>query len=81
MNKYIEELSYGDAFVGDSKYYILTSDFKKNGDRLAVCLTDGSSRWLNSSLITEPIQLYITDKDNNIISIKPTEKQDANIKS
>jgi hypothetical protein len=81
MSKYIEELDYGDAFLSDSVCYILTTDFKKNGDRLAICLKDGSSRWFNSSFITEPIQLYITDKDSNIIPIKPTEKQDANIKT
>jgi hypothetical protein len=78
MSKYIEELSYGDAFISDSLYYVLTSDFKKNGDRLAICLSDGSARWFNSSLITKPTQLYITDKDSNIIPIKPTEKKHAN---
>lgn len=77
MNKYIEELSCGDAFYVDKEYFILTRDFKKNGSKLSVGLKDGISRWFESNKIVEDVQLYIMDKDNNIIPIKPTEKIDV----
>lgn len=77
MTKYIEELNNGDSFVLDSICYVLTTDFKKNGQRLAISLIDGSTRWFESSTIAENNQLYYMDKDNNIIPLKPTEKLDA----
>jgi hypothetical protein len=79
MTKYIEELISGDSFSKDSVFYVLTNDFKKNGDRLAISLKDGCCRWFEASTIVENNQLYIMDKDNNIIPIKTTEKKDANL--
>ena len=36
--KYIEELNNGDSFELDNNFYVLTSDFKKSGDRLSYSL-------------------------------------------
>lgn len=77
MTKYIEELNQGDSFVVDACIYTLTTDYKKDGKRLAFSLKDGSCRWFEGSCMVENIQLYTMDKDNNIIPIKPTEKKDA----
>lgn len=77
MHKYIEELMHGDSFIIDNDYFVLTTDFKKNGSRLAVSLQDGNSRWFDSTTIVEPNQLYLMDKDNNIIPIKITEKENV----
>ena len=77
MKKYIEELVGGECFLFDSSY-IITTDFKKNGDRLSVSLKDGTLRWFSASTIVEESQLYHLDKDNNIIPLRVTEKPDAN---
>ena len=75
--KYIEELSFGDSFEFDGIIYILSSDFKKNGDRMALSTNNGQSRWLNSSVIVNSCELYTMDKDNNIIALKPKEKENV----
>lgn len=75
MTKYIEELSNGDAFMINNSTYILSSDFKKNGDRLSISLTDGNSRWVKPNEMIEAVQLFIMDKDNNIIAIKESKKE------
>lgn len=77
MTKYIEEMHNGDCFAVDEVYYVLTTDFKKNGHRLAVSVKDGFLRWFDSSKMVEELQLYTMDKDNNIIPIKPTKKTDV----
>lgn len=68
--KYIEELHYGDFFIYNSIYFLLTTDFKKNNDRLVISLIDGSSHWLKPETIVEKINLYSLDKNNNIIPLK-----------
>ncbi len=75
--KYVEEIQYGDCFNYENKYFILTADFKKNGDRLAVCLSDGTSKWIQSNDIIQPIDVFTLDKDNNIIAMKEREKNAA----
>jgi ACT domain-containing protein len=67
---YIEELSRGDTFKYEDKIFVLTTDFKKNNSRLAICLADGSQRWLESSSIISKVSVYILDTDNNIVPIK-----------
>lgn len=79
MTKYIEELNSGDCFSINDTFYVLTGDFKRNGNRLAISLSDGVCRWFESSNMVENNQLYVMDKDNNIIPIKPTDKKDANL--
>lgn len=63
--KYIEELSPGECFTFNNQLFILTIDFKRNGQKLAYCLTDGSSRWVNSQDIVESTSIYTLDDNNN----------------
>lgn len=74
---YIEELSNGDCFDYKNMKYVLSSDHKKSGDRLCLCLIDGSSRWLKSDTIIEKTQLFFMDKDNNIVAIKESKKDNV----
>ena len=68
--KYIEELDNGDTFELDNNFYVLTSDFKKSGDRLSYSLQNGSPKWLSSQTIVEAVPLYFLDRDNNTVAIK-----------
>lgn len=72
--KYIEELHPGDTFELDNHKYVLSCDFKQNGDRNCINLFNGQSNWIGSSTIVNICPIYILDKENNIIPIKPTEK-------
>jgi hypothetical protein len=74
--KYIEELSPGDSFSYQNHLFLLTSDFKSNGNRLCYSLIDGFPTWLSSQTIVEHSPIYSLDKDNNTIPIKPTPKHD-----
>lgn len=78
--KYIEELNFGDCFSYNSQYFVLTTDFKKNGDRLVVSLNDGSSKWLKSNDLIEDVDIFTLDKENNILAIKERQK-DATTKN
>lgn len=79
--KYLEELSSGDAFQFDNTIYVLSSDFKKNGDRMSISIQSGQFRWLGPSTMVDNCELYLVDKDNNIIAIKPKDKEDVHIKT
>lgn len=74
--KFIEELACGDCFTINNESFIITTDFKRNNNRLCVSLKDGFTRWFESSTMVEPIQIYKLDKDNNIIPFKETVKDD-----
>jgi len=76
--KYLEEISTGECFTLAGKYFILTADFKRNGDKLAVCLSDGLSKWVKSNDMIDPIDIFTLDKDNNIIAMKERIKDVAN---
>lgn len=73
--KYIEELECGDTFSYKDIMYLLTSDFKSNGQRLAYSLLTGFPLWLNSDTIVDHQPIYTLDNNNNTIPIKPTQKQ------
>lgn len=73
--KYIEELSVGECFLYKNTVYILTTDFKNNGDKRCVNLSDGSNKWLSSQEIVNTTQIYTLDNNNNIIPVKPTAKE------
>lgn len=68
--KYIEELSSGDTFKSNDKFFLLTSDFKKSGAKLAYCLEDGCAKWFDSQTIVESQPIYILDENNNTIPLK-----------
>lgn len=74
--KYIEEIHSGECFIHNDIYYLLTSDFKKNGQRLCYSLIDGSPKWFDSNMIINTEPIYILDKDNNVIAIRPSKKSD-----
>lgn len=74
--KYIEELNSGDCFVTDKEYFVLTSDHKKNGQRLCYSLQDGSARWFDGNFGVDHEPVYVLDKENNIVAIKITKKDD-----
>lgn len=68
---YIEELNAGEVFVAkDNHIFLLTIDFKNNGQKLAYCLSDGNPRWFNANDIVQKTQLYQLDEQNNVIPIK-----------
>lgn len=77
--KYIEELLAGNTFSKDNKFFLLTSDFKKNNSRLAYCLTDGNPTWLNGSDIVDELPIYYLDDANNVAPIKPIHDTPTNI--
>jgi hypothetical protein len=76
--KYIEELKSGECFVSENNFFLLTSDYKKNGQRLCYSLNDGYPKWFDSNftVIAEPI--YWLDKENNVIAVRPTQKENDN---
>lgn len=73
--KYIEELNCGDTFSFKDHIYLLTSDFKSNGQKLCYSLINGFPVWLNSDAIVNSEPVYILDQNNNTIPIKITEKE------
>lgn len=75
--KYVEELDCGDTFSFKDQIFLLTSDFKANGSRLCYSLIDGYPSWIPNQTMVNHNPVYILDKDNNTISIKPTKKTDA----
>lgn len=67
--KYIEELSIGDIFTTKNILYILTSDFKKDGSRMGISLSNGFSFWFNGQDPVDIQPIFTMDKENNIIPI------------
>lgn len=75
--KYLEEIQAGETFIIEDKTYLVTIDFKKNGDRLCYCLSTGSPKWLEAKSVVNINPLFYLDKDNNIIPLKTITKQDV----
>lgn len=73
--KYLEELSVGESFTYNDITFILTTDFRNNGDRRCINLSDGSCKWINNQQIVNSQQIYILDENSNIIALKPTNKE------
>lgn len=72
--KYLEEIATGDSFNHEEQLYIVTSDYKRNGDRLCVNLKTGFGKWLMPNDIVDVCPVYVLDEDNNIVAVRPTEK-------
>jgi hypothetical protein len=70
MLKFIEELESGDALELEGRSFIITSDFKKNGDRLCIDIATGNSRWIKSDYPVNLINLYTVDSNSNFMPIK-----------
>jgi hypothetical protein len=79
MDLYLEELVSGESFVYNKDPYIMTQDFKKNGNRLCISLTDGTSRWLSANEMISKISIYIMDNDNNFMPLKTENSKPTNI--
>lgn len=75
--KYIEELVAGDCFEFNNKKFLLTSDFRKNGQKLSYSLTDGFPFWINSQDVVDISPIYCLDSNNNIYPVKPSESTNA----
>jgi len=88
---YLEELISGDSFEEsvcscDCKTnrlrFILTTDFKRNGTKMCVCLNTGEIRWLADNAIVNKIDLYeISQEDSTIQIIQKRDKDATNIKN
>lgn len=76
--KYIEELEIGDCFIVDNITYLLTCDFKSNGEKLCFCLSTGLPKWFEPSIIVNLNPIYYLDENNAIIPVKETKKHDEN---
>lgn len=72
--KYLEEIATGDSFTYEEQVYIVTSDYKRNGDRLCVNLKTGFAKWLMPNNIVDICPIYVLDENNNVSPIKPTSK-------
>lgn len=72
--KYLEELQIGDCFSVDGSYFIITTDFKKDGKKLCINLKTGYGKWLDPSEIISNIDIFTLDKDSNVIAIKERKK-------
>ena len=68
--KYLEEISPGDTFINDNHHYVLTVDFKKNGDRLCYSLSNGHPKWFSANAIVEVSPTLYQDKDGNLLPLK-----------
>jgi hypothetical protein len=76
--KYTEELSAGDCFILNNQYFILTNDFKKNGNRYCINLSTGYGNWIEPDKEVSCTDIFTLDKDNNIIAIKERKKDQNN---
>jgi hypothetical protein len=76
--KYLEEIVIGDCFILDKKYYILTSDFKKDGKKYCINLKTGFGVWISPDSTVESVDIFTLDKDSNIIAIKERNKDSSN---
>jgi hypothetical protein len=75
MEKYLEELSSGDVFAADEIYYLVTTDFKNNGNRLCYDLEKGQPRWFAPNTQINHTYAYIMDNDNNFMPLKNIETE------
>ena len=76
--KYIEELQNGETFVFDKENFVITSDFKANGNRLAYSLKNGHPKWMNSDCSVKIEPIYVLDEQQNISPVFEY-KKDENI--
>jgi hypothetical protein len=76
---YIEELIAGQTFNKDGHIFILTTDYKKDGSKLAVSMENGSMRWLKPNDIISLAPIFTQDENNNVIPIVSTVSQSSKI--
>jgi len=76
--KYLEELKNGEVFSFKQNYWLLTSDFKQNGEKLCYNINNGCSGWFKPDIIVDVSPIYILDNNNNIIPIREYKKENEN---
>jgi len=67
--KYIEELSNGHVFSVNDKFYVLSSDYKKNhksGKNRHMCVevSKGTVKWFDSDQIADDPPVFYQDSEN-----------------
>jgi hypothetical protein len=72
--KYVEELEGGDVFLLNNEYFSVSTDYKKNGDKMCVSLKSGNIKWVAGNSVIDHTAIYTMDSENNLVSIKPIEK-------
>lgn len=77
--KYIEELVPGSTFIKNNTIFLLTTDYKKDGSKLAYSIENGFPFWLKPSDIVDACPLFKLDSDNNVIPIHKILPQTENI--
>jgi hypothetical protein len=78
MDKFLEEIDNGDLFILNNKKFLLSSDFRKNGDKLCIEIGTGNSKWLKPNSHIELLDLYSIDKNNNFMPIKERKSDVSN---
>lgn len=75
--KYIEELKSGETFSLEDNVFVMTSDFKKSGQRLAISLKTGHPKWFTADKSVNIEPTYTLDQEQNIcpIFIYPKENE------
>ena len=68
--KYIEELDAGEFFNLDSHKYIMSTDVKSSGKRMAISVQNGIIRWFAADTICTIQDIYYRDAENNILLVK-----------
>lgn len=76
---YLEDTEKGSCVKIAEEYFVVTSDFKSNGNRLLISLSDGSARWFGQSVMADIIEVFTFDKDTNILPIKTNKNAPKNI--
>jgi hypothetical protein len=75
--KYVEELDSGDFFNVDHHKYIITTDVKPSGKRMAISVQNGSIRWFPGDTICAIQDIYYRDEENNILLVKDSPPPDS----
>ena len=68
--KYIEELDSGEFFCVDNHKYIMSTDVKVNGKRMAISVQNGGIRWFAPEAVATIQDIYYRDEENNILLVK-----------
>ncbi|HUU87223.1 MAG TPA: hypothetical protein VMX17_05675 [Candidatus Glassbacteria bacterium] len=77
LMKYLEELIPGECFTFEKNHYIKLGDYKKSGERCCVSLNTGTTRWLQENIMVDLEPIYSLDRENNVIAIRNTEKNNV----
>lgn len=63
--KYIEELKPGDCCSIEQVTWIVTCDYKRDGSKLLINLSNGQPRWMDANAVCSIVQIFRLDTENN----------------